>query len=1183
MSSDSSHRICELLRQWNLAGPLDWDTLRTSLANLGELDEPAVLAQMVEAAVLTSFQAEQVQAGRVGELVLAERYRLLEQVGAGGMGAVYRALDLQLARVVAVKVLPEQSLNDADAVARFAREARALAQVEHPNVVGMHGAGEDRGRPFLVMEYVEGVSLSRLLKEHGALAPGRAADYAHQAALGLHHAHERKLVHRDLKPGNLLITPEHVVKILDLGLARFLQDQIGDATITRDGSALGTPDYMAPEQFRDARRADPRSDVYALGCTLYHMLSGRVPFPGSSLSEKCRAHEQDEPPALEELAPDVPVGLALVVRRMMAKRPQDRFQSAREVAEALLPHVAGSARSVVQFRKGAVWEGGQLALQPRRGRLRLLRWATAGAAAGVVAALALLIGPQLFPRQTAPTPPPDAGQGAAKAGPPKSRVLTIPNGLTVAQDGTGQYRTIGEALRLARPGMTIRVLDAATYPEQIFLTRTQHRGITLEAVRKARLAMPPGGKRLFHLMNVPGVCVRGFALTAPAGKNGLIVVEGHAPGTLLEQLELQLDHNEESVGVSLEDLQLKKGEVPVVIRRCRFRGGYAAIQAFGKQPVASILIRDNDFQASALGVAMSGSVRRVCVAGNTFHGLRASALQIEHLMSDSEDLLLANNTMLACGAALRLWDTGVRGKNVQVCNNLVLGAAELDMLALDSRGGKATNVPGIGSTVLKQWEFAHNWREVKEPPPDHPLAKGWIPAGEKDVRRARIALLSRDPGHADFLRFPKSSPLASRGAGGDLPPYIGALPPRGSAAWDWQWTWDARVNKLLTVSREAKGGGRFRTISAAVKAAGPDTTVRVLDNAVYPELVQIDDPTRHAGLTLEAPKGATLLMTEAYILPFLIKDVPRVRVRGLHFREKGARADNDASFVKAWGKCPGLVLEDLDIFSQGPGHGISLIGLAVPPGEPPAIVRRCTVRLGEKGDGIDVIGFDEGHAWAGRSRGIRIEDNRILGGNRGILLRRRLGDVHVTGNLVSNCLLTAIEFFDLSGDSRGLLLANNTLFGPNPGFRIWENLPLEKYAAGQVEWCNNLLLGALYNDIGFLVSEDGNTGKWVGARGRELAGLWRFHHNCRELSSASAAKEFPLQADDWKLDPGELLSRQLGSADSLRPAAGSHLARNGAGTVDPSLPLYVGAVPPAGVAAWNWQHTWDARTGKGGK
>src|SRR5262249_2953613 len=156
-------------------------------------------------------------------------------------------------------------------------------RLSHPNIVQAHDTGEDQGQHFLIMEYVEGTNLARILKDEGPVPPALAADYIHQAPLGLEHAHERGLVHRDLKPSNLLLTPGRQVKILDLGLARFLQDQIGEPGLTREGVGMGTPDYMAPEQFHNANAVDARADIYALGCTLYHLATGRVPFPGSSL------------------------------------------------------------------------------------------------------------------------------------------------------------------------------------------------------------------------------------------------------------------------------------------------------------------------------------------------------------------------------------------------------------------------------------------------------------------------------------------------------------------------------------------------------------------------------------------------------------------------------------------------------------------------------------------------------------------------------------------------------------------------------------------------------------------------------------------------------------------------------------------------------------------------------------
>jgi tRNA A-37 threonylcarbamoyl transferase component Bud32 len=303
------------------------------------LPDPQGLAEeLVRRGWLTSYQATLLLQGRGPELVLGQ-YVLLERLGEGGMGQVFKARHRNLGRVVALKLIRKERLDNPDAVRRFQREVRAAAALSHPNIVLAYDADQIGGTHLLVMEYVEGsTDLARLVRKHGPLPVCRACEYARQAALGLQHAHERGLVHRDVKPHNLLLTADgHVVKVLDMGLAR-LDHPPGDdwsSTMTQEGVVMGTPDYLAPEQALASHTVDVRADLYSLGCTLYFLLTGKVPFPGGTLAEKLLKHQLQEPRPLAQLRPDVPPGVAAVVRKLMAKRPGDRYQTPAEVAAAL--------------------------------------------------------------------------------------------------------------------------------------------------------------------------------------------------------------------------------------------------------------------------------------------------------------------------------------------------------------------------------------------------------------------------------------------------------------------------------------------------------------------------------------------------------------------------------------------------------------------------------------------------------------------------------------------------------------------------------------------------------------------------------------------------------------------------------------------------------------------------------
>jgi serine/threonine protein kinase len=267
-------------------------------------------------------------------------YQLLEKLGAGGMGTVYKARHQRLKRTVALKVLPPDRTRDKRAVARFEREMEAVGKLEHPNIVRALDAGEERGMHYLVMEFVDGIDLSQLVKRHGPLAVADACELVRQAAAGLQSAHEHGLVHRDVKPSNLMLTAAGQVKVLDLGLALLLAEQPGGDELTGTSQMMGTADYCAPEQVGDSHTVDIRADIYSLGCTLFKLLTGHAPFSGEQYDtamKKLMAHVTRPVRPIRELKPDVPEGLANVLARMLAKQPAERYSSPAEVITALAP------------------------------------------------------------------------------------------------------------------------------------------------------------------------------------------------------------------------------------------------------------------------------------------------------------------------------------------------------------------------------------------------------------------------------------------------------------------------------------------------------------------------------------------------------------------------------------------------------------------------------------------------------------------------------------------------------------------------------------------------------------------------------------------------------------------------------------------------------------------------------
>jgi len=306
--------------------------------------QEALAEALVEAELITQWQAEKLLAGKHRGFMLG-KYKLLGELGKGGMSTVYLAEHILMRARRAIKILPRNRVEDSTYLERFRLEARAAAKLDDPNIVRAYDIDQDGNTHYIVMEYVEGQDLHQLVKAKGHLKFEVAADYIAQVSRGLDHAHQMGLVHRDIKPANCLLDNNGVVKLLDMGLARIIDDT-ASLTIDNNENVLGTADYLAPEQALNSHSADARADIYSLGCTLYFLLTGHPPFAEGSISERLMKHQVESPPSVIKDRPDVPPTLLHICEKMMSKKPGDRYQTAGEVAERLAEWLADRGQEV---------------------------------------------------------------------------------------------------------------------------------------------------------------------------------------------------------------------------------------------------------------------------------------------------------------------------------------------------------------------------------------------------------------------------------------------------------------------------------------------------------------------------------------------------------------------------------------------------------------------------------------------------------------------------------------------------------------------------------------------------------------------------------------------------------------------------------------------------------------------
>jgi serine/threonine protein kinase len=442
MEQQSVEAVCNLLARSRLLSPDDVRQLHQRWgAETRDADDVAAFRQwLVAREYLTEWQVGLVLRGKIDHFFFGP-YKILERVGKGRMAGVYKAVHHTLGQAVAIKVLPPSKAKDPETLARFQREARLAMKLDHANVVRTFQAGENDGLHHIVMEYLDGETLEDVLRRRGKLPPAEAVRLAYQALLALQYIHEQGMIHRDIKPGNLMLlggdtasTQRAAVKIMDIGLGKALFDEGAgpvNAALTNEGSLLGTPDYMAPEQARSVQTADIRADIYSLGCTLYQCLTGQVPFVESNLVRLLMRHAGEPPRPLAQLNPAVPAGMQPVMDSMLAKDPAQRYPTPGRAAQALQALLAtreeAPARPTTKMRAYLQW------LDSQSGEINVPKGeAGARPTPGVVLVPVAAEEPDGYPKaapevpKRAPEPPPKPAAPRRKKKPtplePKERV-----------------------------------------------------------------------------------------------------------------------------------------------------------------------------------------------------------------------------------------------------------------------------------------------------------------------------------------------------------------------------------------------------------------------------------------------------------------------------------------------------------------------------------------------------------------------------------------------------------------------------------------------------------------------------------------------------------------------------------------------------------------------------------------
>ena len=711
------------------------------------------------------------------------KYQIQGQVGRGGMGIVWKALDPDLRRTVAIKILSPHLAQSAVARRRFQREARAAAAINHENVLTIHSVEEQGETPFLVMEFVSGESLKEYIAGRKKLDVIEVIRLSAQIAQGLAAAHAQGVIHRDVKPANVMLHEGATrVRLMDFGLARVAFD---NADLTSHDHAVGTPAYMAPEQIR-GHSVDARADLFSLGCVMYCMVAGYSPFHGKTHAETIHKIIDLVPTCLHDVDPAVPHVLSEMVEKLLVKNPDDRYQSAFEVADVL-------RRLMVQLNQAPTDEIVQVLAGRTHARVTTSQpvvksqppaaarggWAALLVSVAVVVAGAFATW-KFWPdgtnatsltggSSTAHGSNPAASHGSPAA-PPVAKLTAI----TVGPGPEATCATLNAAIQLAAENCTITVIGPGPYAERLEVSRPELRGLKLIAMPRAKLESsnpPTSSSPLLALENVSDVTIEGFDFELVGETDHALTVTGSARDITVS--DCRFTHTGSDASKSLVSISATATDPAASIRlqRCQFAasgGAYCLSAGSGKRTAPNLVCEDCLFSAPYTQLYISDSCRRIRLAGNVFLKCEnAINLNIKSWSPESR-VEIVNNTFVGTRYWLGFIDS-FRSPSVpleqtdsRVCNNLILGGervqAGMDQLDL----------------VFAKWQFEFNWCE-----PDTRTATTEDAGSRLVTFHPGLDIPVReDPRHDQFLVPAAGSPLLTSGRVKDLPVHIGARGPK---------------------------------------------------------------------------------------------------------------------------------------------------------------------------------------------------------------------------------------------------------------------------------------------------------------------------------------------------------------------------------------------------------------------